>query len=570
VYDFKIIAVDKKADIAILKAPWSKHPALELASEEEFAAAKNILVASRPQVKTEKSFHVGREIKTELLPVLYKDSNNPDFPLRLKGAKFVAPGWSGSPMLIPETGRITGILTKGIVGIKSKRLFGLITSTRNDAAGSSIFFIRELINRKRLKQAAFAEPAKLEDIPDAEQGFNTAIDFFDALLTRKENDSYQIATEFTKLRPDSVQAHLLLALSFSIKARDPNVSKSEYLNLAEASYKKALQLDPNNAHAHAVYGGFLHMAHRDREAMEQSNVSLAIDPNNRMALFNKLMILGPSERKEVAEQILAVEPNNARVLFYYSWSLSGIGENEKALEAAQKAVALDPNGLYYGALAEALEKLNRLDEAEPYYKLMAEKCGCQSCWFKYANFLYGNRKDKIEEAKYALEKSESLSHMQKVSTENRNLLKLLIYEKTEPQKAEIIAKEMLETSPDKGVYWYLYASILRTLEKYDEAVEAAQKAVDLSKDFSFHPRLANCLAKAGELEKAEQIYDELHNKSPEKYSYWFWYAQFLVDNFDDRIDEAKVALEKATYNPEKEKNVTPDDIKKLEEKINKR
>ena len=32
VFDFKIAAIDKQADIAILKAPWPRHPALKLAS----------------------------------------------------------------------------------------------------------------------------------------------------------------------------------------------------------------------------------------------------------------------------------------------------------------------------------------------------------------------------------------------------------------------------------------------------------------------------------------------------------------------------------------------------------
>ena len=87
---------------------------------------------------------------------------------------------------------------------------------------------------------------------------------------------------------------------------------------------------------------------------------------------------------EIIERLLAIEPNNPLVWFHYSGALSGIDENEKALQAAQKAVDIDPNGLYYGVLADALAKLRRYDEAEPNYKLMTEKCGCQSCWFKYA------------------------------------------------------------------------------------------------------------------------------------------------------------------------------------------
>ena len=148
-----------------------------------------------------------------------------------------------------------------------------------------------------------------------------------------------------------------------------------------------------------------------------------------------------------------------------------------------------------------------------------------------------------------------------------NLLELNLLEKTEPQKGEIMANELLETSPDNGNYWFAFAGILRKLEKYNEAVEAAQKAVDLCPEKSYRPRLANCLAKAGELEKAEQIYHELQKEFPERNRYWFWYAEFLVDYFPDRIDQAKEVLEKASTNPDKIWFTPEDDLKKLQEKI---
>ena len=43
---------------------------------------------------------------------------------------------------------------------------------------------------------------------------------------------YKIAGEFTQVHPDSIQAHLMLALSSTIKAKDPNVSESDYFNQA--------------------------------------------------------------------------------------------------------------------------------------------------------------------------------------------------------------------------------------------------------------------------------------------------------------------------------------------------
>ena len=567
VFDFKIVAIDKKADIAILKANWSGHPAFKIASTEEFTAAQKILIASRPQENADNSFRVGREIKTELLEILSKNNNNPFYDLRLKGTKYVVPGWSGSPMLIPDSEKVAGVLTREIKGLKGK-LFGLITITsRNDAAGCNLQSMLTLIEKKHLEKSALAAPVNYEIIPDAEKSFNLAIDYFDAILTKKESGLLQIATELTKIRPNSVQAHLLLALSSTIKAKDPNVSEKEYLDLADSNYKKALQFDPNNAYAHAVYGDFLIRTGKSKEALEQCDASLTSDPNNRMALFNKLRLIDNDKKIETIERLLVIEPNNPLVWFYYGEVLSGIDENEKALEAAQKAVAIEPNGLYYGALADVLTRLRRYDDAEPYYKLMTEKCGCQSCWFKYASFLIRNRKDKFDEAKHALEKAESMLRTRRISELNINLLKLDLMEKTEPNKGEILVNELLKASPDNGHYWYMYAGILRTLEKYQEAVEAAQKAVDLCPEQSYRPRLANCLGKVGEYEKAEQIYHDLNKEFPERNLYWFWYAEFLVDYFPDRIGEAKDALEKASTNPGGNWSVPADDFKKLQDKI---
>lgn len=100
VYGFEIVAVDKEADLAILRAPWPAHPALALASEEALAAAKAILIVSRPQTHQ----RIGRDICTELLPVLKSDGPELDRAVQLQGTQQVAKGWSGSALLLPDTG----------------------------------------------------------------------------------------------------------------------------------------------------------------------------------------------------------------------------------------------------------------------------------------------------------------------------------------------------------------------------------------------------------------------------------------------------------------------------------
>jgi tetratricopeptide (TPR) repeat protein len=569
VFDFKVIAIDKKADLAILKAPWPKHPALSLASEEEFVSAKKILIASRPQSNTDKSNHPGKEIKTELLPVFKSNGINPASALVLQGTKSVIPGWSGSPMLIPETGKIAGVLGMLQSGEK-KMLFGLINLSKiNFASGCNVHSVKELINKKNIGQAALAPSPELQDIPDAQHSFDMLLDYFGALWDRKLNVSLQIAEELSQKKPDSAQVHLLLALAATAKATDTNSPESDFFQIAQASYEKALQFDPNNAHIHSVYGDFLKMTGRNEASLIQCNEALALDPNNSMAIANKLSLLKSPEKEAFSEKLLAIEPNNPLYLCYYSDALRNRGEDEKALEAAQKAVAIEPNGLFYGRLADALLKLNRLDEAEPYLKMMTEKCGCQWCWFDYAMFLERNRPNKLDEAEKALTKAESLSGMKRVTKENINIIKLELYEKTSPQKAETLAKELTEISSGNGNYWFGYAGILRKLEKYQEAVEAAQKAFELHPGPDYRPRLANCLAKAGQFEKAQQIYDELLRDYPERNKYWFWYAELLVDYVPERIADAQEAKDKAASNPAKAWAVSDADLQKLQEKIDK-
>ena len=566
IYNFDIVAVDNVSDIAILKVNWPAHPALALASEEELKDANSILIASRPSVEHEKPLHLVRNLHTQLLPVLKIDDVIFHSTIVLRGVGQIAPGWSGSPMIIPDSGKLTGVF--GRVRAAYRKIFNLIPiNTRNDACGCSIYSIKALLKKNNLEQAAFASPAKFGDIPNAEHGFNAAMNFLEALLDHNSKDLYRIAGELSKMHPDSVQVNLMFALSSVLTAHEPNVVESEHLEQAEISYNRALQLDPSNAHAHAVYADFLMLTHRNDKALEQCDAALSIDADNRLALFTKLRLLEPLETKAFAEKLLVSEPNNARIWFYYGSALHNLDENEKALQAARKTVALDPNGLFERVLGDALIGVHREDEAEPYYKIMTEKCGCQYCWYRYAQYLFRYKPEKIQEAAKALEKAESLAHMRRVSKANIIYLKLQILEKTEPNDAEALATEFLENSPDNSTYWYLYAGILRTLEKYEEAAEAAQKAVDLSKDVSFHPRLANCLAKIGEFEKAEQIYHDLHKKFPERNRYWFWYAQFLVDYFPERIGEAKAALEKASSNPHNTWYVPPGELEKLREKI---
>lgn len=462
--DFEILAVDKEADLAILKAPWPAHPALSLADEEELKPAKRITIISRaPEKQNNPPYKLGGRIRAEMLPVLRLNEEKPYKAVVLKGTRLVNRGWSGSAMLIPESSRVAGVLT----GLGPVRLRWLVFSIPwgNGASGCSIRSIYALLRRHGLETAAASGPSELPPVEDAQAAFSVAMDYFEALVNRDSAKLLSAAQNLVSLRPKCVHSHLCLALAADIRAHEPNSPAEDFLDLAESGYGEALRLDPDNSYAHTTYGNFLMDRRRNEEALRQTEAALAVEPNNPLALINRLILLDRTDSaraEEFGRELIEEDPNNPRYWFYYRSALSNLGRYEEALEAAQKAVALDPKGLYEGGLADALAKLGQLDEAERNYKKMTKTCGCQRCWYRYALFLVDHRSGKLAEAEKALEMAESKAHTLRVSQQDINSLRLQLLEKSSPEQAEAFARQLLEASPDSGLYWWHLAGILRT------------------------------------------------------------------------------------------------------------
>lgn len=106
-FEFEILAVDKDADLAILKAPWPAHPALTLATDAELKAAKEILVTGYPLQKNKKPpFRFSQQVRMEKLPVLKIDETPSPKAIVLRGSRFGGPGWSGSALPLPTQERL--------------------------------------------------------------------------------------------------------------------------------------------------------------------------------------------------------------------------------------------------------------------------------------------------------------------------------------------------------------------------------------------------------------------------------------------------------------------------------
>jgi tetratricopeptide (TPR) repeat protein len=432
IYNCRILAVEKKTDLAILKAPWPIHPALALADEEELRDAEQVTIFSRPIRKSKKPQQLGRQIRTTTLTIDRLNITEPIIGMRLRGTGPVQRGWSGSAMLLPESAKVTGIvcaLTGFKLGIPG--LFNVIFVF--DTVGTNTESIWKLLKQNDLEFVAKSYyPSPFKPVTDAQPAFSGIMDYFDTLLKKENAESLEIAGKLVTLRPESSYIHLLLAISADKLAHEPDSQTRALLAIAESSYQKALQLAPESASIHAAYGNFLVNRHRKEQALTETESALDIDPNNNLAAINRIIILTqiePNKARKYAEQLIYKDPNNPDYWFHYGGALSQLGKYEQGLKATEKAVELNPKGDYYGGLADILVKLDRLNKAERYYKKMTKSCGCQQCWFNYANFLLEHRPKKLKRAEKALSKAQSKAYMLRVSEEDMAELKRRIQKK---------------------------------------------------------------------------------------------------------------------------------------------
>jgi len=437
IFDFQVAALDKDADLAILKARWTSHPAFSLASLEQLEAEEKIIIASRPcrpsiSGKNKITFRLSRQLNAEKLPVGTSNRSGPDEAIVLKGTRLVSKGWSGSALLLPGNGKVVGVLNK-LRTIKSAKKGSVV---RKDALGCDTRSIESLLKKHSCLSKAKSSTTRLPPIEDADKAFDIAVEYLQAYLNSDLTAAVNSAEKLVTLRPDSAHARLFLASS-AFQKYAVETSTDELLELAEENFEQARDLKPDSANIHTCYGNFLKERKKYQQALQETEAALEIEPDNQLALANRInifMVTDPNRAEDLARKLVQRDPNNPHWLYWYYQALAKLGQYEKGLQAAQKAVKLNPGGLYNGALAEALEKRKRIDEAEPHYKIMTEKCGCQKCWYDYANFLLHHRPEKLEEAEKAIDAAEE-KKARRIPQEKIKYLRLRLLEKKKNPKS---------------------------------------------------------------------------------------------------------------------------------------
>jgi DNA-binding winged helix-turn-helix (wHTH) protein/Tfp pilus assembly protein PilF len=129
------------------------------------------------------------------------------------------------------------------------------------------------------------------------------------------SDSYNLLREFSAMPANEAYSRAYAAAKTAVQLDGQSSEAHASLAFvtywgmwdtvnAEKEFRRALELDPNNAKAHHWYATFLDSNRRNEEALAQIEMARKLDPNSSSILADKAEILRDEGRREEAVQLL--------------------------------------------------------------------------------------------------------------------------------------------------------------------------------------------------------------------------------------------------------------------------
>ena len=218
------------------------------------------------------------------------------------------------------------------------------------------------------------------------EGMRRSIDYFERAVARDPDFALAwagLATVYAELGEISVltreqagtKAKAAAARAIEI---DPDLgeahSANAYVRLAyefdwagaEAGFRRALELSPNNADANDLFGRMCAGAGRYEEAILYTKRAFELDPLTHQAdLANAYLRAGRHEEAvAAARRGLELHPHSSRLLATLGWGLLLAGRQGEGLERLEAAVRLTPNeDMWLAQLGQAYAMAGREKEA---------------------------------------------------------------------------------------------------------------------------------------------------------------------------------------------------------------
>ena len=171
--------------------------------------------------------------------------------------------------------------------------------------------------------------------------------------------AYAAARKALEINPESAEAHASLGLAMS--------HRWDWTG-AEAEFRRALQLDPQYANAHHWYGDYLSIRGRHDEALAEAKRALQLDPLNLMIStwvgFRYYLARDYSRAIQQNRSSVELDPNFAAAHLLLGEDYLGAGLHNEAVNEMKKAASLAGDSpLYTAQVAVALAVAGRNGDA---------------------------------------------------------------------------------------------------------------------------------------------------------------------------------------------------------------
>ena len=280
--------------------------------------------------------------------------------------------------------------------------------------------------------------------------------------------------EFVKLPGDAIaeiREQFLDAYSF-LRAGEANEHTGDHAG-AERTYRRGLNVAPDNVELHNALGWTLFQQGRTQEAADEYRRALAADPSHAKAHNNlalALVELGAlDEAAKHFQASLAIEPK-AEIYSDLGFTMAQLGKPTEALADYQKALALDPHcASAHLNLAAASARAGDLTQAESHYReaLRGRPSAETHNGLGYVLLQQGRAGEAIAEFRVAIDTDP------KFTPAYNNLATALEDQGKLDEAAESYRRSLAE-KPSAPTYKAL-ADVLRKLGKADEAAEQLSK-----------------------------------------------------------------------------------------------
>jgi Flp pilus assembly protein TadD len=396
----RVVAADEELDLAVLKISWKGHPALSLVDEPGLLSAERLVVTGFPE--TIRSIGPGAheplleslDGQTEELAVNFVAVRRqiPRF-ISLSGIGQLGDGWSGSPMLLPDTstaaGCFTALHTEG--------------GERVGGRGPAVTQVRRLLMQSNREQSLMPSDSHLPRCKNGIDAFILLAQAYHHFVNNQYGWASDRIEKFIHLRPKS---------SFGYTQSAMIAEKQERFDLAEQHHQKALELNPEGMGSQFYYAQFLSDRHPDKalEMLQQMWQHDQWKPAVALLMSNILAERDQFQRtSELLNEALKLNPRNAYLWMYLGGCQYKSDKLDEAIVNYTKAVELLPErGPFRGQLAHLLEQAGKIDEAEKHFReLLNVEPNNPVVHLWLAQFLSKHRpqaKDEaLKEAKIALE-----------------------------------------------------------------------------------------------------------------------------------------------------------------------